>query len=120
MEPRSVEDVNGGRTIWYNPRMPKNVLKSDKYKKARGGPSRLLMLACQACGAGVCAYQKDGTGSLKRLYLDRIGELATTAGKDLRCPACDALLGTKMVYEKEQRLAYRLVPGAIKKTSGRS
>lgn len=37
-------------------------LKNDKYKKVRGGYSRLLSISCQECGFDVCLYQKDGPG----------------------------------------------------------
>ena len=46
--------------------------KKDKYKSARGGHSRLLNVCCRKCESVVAVYQKDGPGSLRRLYLDRI------------------------------------------------
>lgn len=102
----------------------KSPLKSDKYKKVRGGHSRLLEIVCAKCGAHLCYYQKDGPGILKRLYLDRIygdgtyAKLANTAFKDLpqlTCPACKRLLGIPMVYEKEKRFALRLFVGSVAK-----
>jgi hypothetical protein len=47
-------------------------LKNDVFKKVRGGHSRLLEIICQQCGESICLYQKDGSGSLKRMYIDRI------------------------------------------------
>ncbi len=47
-------------------------LKSDKYRKARGGYSRFLNVFCHHCGHKVLMYQKDGPCELKRLYMDRI------------------------------------------------
>jgi hypothetical protein len=50
----------------------KNKFINDKYKKVRGGYSRLLDITCEKCGNHVCYYQKDGPGILKRMYFDRI------------------------------------------------
>ncbi len=95
--------------------MPKLILKSDKYKKRRGGPSRPLEIFCSACGAPVCLYQKDGPGHLLRMYADRIMDpVVPVSGKNLNCPV-GHLLGIAMVYEKENRPAFRLVPGAVAK-----
>jgi len=52
--------------------MTKSVFKSDKYKRTRGGYSRLLDISCAKCGTHLFYYQKDGPGMLKRMYLDRI------------------------------------------------
>lgn len=96
--------------------MKKTLLKSDKYKKARGGSSRLLEIVCVKCKVRVCLYQKDGPGMLKRLYLDRMMEpSAPLTIKELRCSSCQAALGMYMIYEQEQRPAYRLVLGAVGK-----
>jgi hypothetical protein len=93
-----------------------SVLKTDKFKRARGGHSRLLTILCAKCGANVCKYQKDGVGMLKRMYLDRMidypGSITT---KLLACPSCKAAIGAAMVYKKEDRPAFRLFPGAVMK-----
>jgi hypothetical protein len=80
----------------------KNLLKNDKYKKARGGYSRLLSIACEGCNRHLCDYQKDGPGILKRMYLDRISNSKKYSN-------------LQNIYEKENRLAYRLFVGAITK-----
>lgn len=97
--------------------MRKANLKNDKYKKARGGYSRLLSIACQKCGALICRYQKDGPGNLRRMYIDRISEATVSlVRKDLTCPN-GHLLGVKIIYEKEKRPAFRLFVGlVVKKT----
>ena len=59
-------------------------------------------------------YQKDGTGILKRLYLDRMIDYSTTSTK-LVCPKCKQVLGVRIIYKKEDRLAYRLFVGAVSK-----
>jgi len=99
--------------------MPKQAsFKSDRFRKNRGGSSRWLLLHCEKCKSPVAAYQKDGPGILKRLYLDRISspiELTDNKNKNLACKKCKTLLGVQYVYEKEGRLAYRLFAGAVGK-----
>ena len=96
--------------------MKSRILKSDKFKKARGGPSRLLEICCAKCGARVCLYQKDGIGLLKRMYFDRmIDPTSPISEKTLVCTKCGAHLGNAMIYEKENRPAFRLELGAVMK-----
>lgn len=105
-------------------------LKNDKYVNARGGNSHFLDVYCSRCGQHLALYQKDGRGSLLRMYLDRIFEPQELSAlqfkgerKDiasLKCSQCDTLIGTPMVYERERRLALRLVRGSFvqKKSDG--
>ncbi len=91
------------------------ALKNDRYRKARGGYSRLLVVSCQKCGAAVCRYQKDGPGILKRMYVDRISDPSVSlAAKELRCPE-GHVLGVATIYEKEDRPAFRLFVDAVTK-----
>jgi hypothetical protein len=99
-------------------------LKNDRYKKARGGYSRLLEIRCAHCGVILCHYQKDGPGSLKRMYLDRIsnsvayGDLQNLPLKklpQLTCGKCGRHLGVPIIWEKETRPAFRLFEGAVAK-----
>lgn len=93
----------------------KAKFKNDKYKKARGGRSRLLKISCQECGSPVCSYQKDGPGNLRRMYIDRIIEpKVSIARKDLSC-AKGHLLGVKTIYHKENRPAFRLFVDSVLK-----
>lgn len=95
--------------------MAKSKLKNDKYKKVRGGYSRLLQISCQKCGSLICLYQKDGAGNLRRMYIDRIDEASVTLNrKDLSCSK-GHLLGVKIIYEKENRPAFRLFVDAVTK-----
>lgn len=96
--------------------MKKTIFKNDKYKKVRGGYSRLLNIACQKCNEYICNYQKDGPGNLRRMYVDRIiDSKVSTSRKDLSC-SNKHLIGVKIIYNKEKRLAYRLfVDSVIKK-----
>ncbi len=89
-------------------------LKKDKYTSAGGGYSRILNISCEHCNTHICFYQKNGPGVLKRTYLDRI-EGCSTADENLMCPECIRLLGVSMIYDKEQRPAYRLFVGSVTK-----
>lgn len=93
----------------------KKAIKNDRFKKNRGGYSRILQIACQKCGAAICRYQKDGPGNLRRMYIDRISNPRVTLGrKDLTCSK-GHLVGVKMVYEKEKRPAFRLFVDSVTK-----
>ncbi|MFZ2226810.1 MAG: hypothetical protein WA064_01730 [Candidatus Moraniibacteriota bacterium] len=89
---------------------------NDKYKKSRGGYSRILHISCQKCGAPICHYQKDGPGNLRRMYVDRILEpKISLTKKDFSC-SNGHLIGVRIVYRKENRPAFRLfVDSVIKK-----
>jgi hypothetical protein len=96
--------------------------KNDTYKKARGGYARLLAVSCATCGTHLFYYQKDGPGIVKRLYLDRIYQSNVYEGlqhrvlqhlPQLLCPQCGEHLGMPMIFQKEQRLAFRLFAGAV-------
>ena len=88
-------------------------LKNDRFKKKRGGYSRLLAVACQKCGSAICSYQKDGPGALRRMYLDRISDAKVALGrKDLTC-AKGHLVGVKIIYKKENRTAFRLFVDSV-------
>ena len=100
--------------------------KSDKYTKARGGTSKFLILSCSNCDNDIILYQKDGVGTLVRLYLDKIvapenlcNELKLIKTKKdmhgLRCPVCNELLAVPMIYEKENRLAFKLLKNKLHK-----
>lgn len=96
--------------------MKKIIFKNDKYKKVRGGYSRFLSISCQKCGENICNYQKDGPGNLRRMYIDRIVEPSVSISrKDLSC-INKHLLGVKIIYDKENRPAFRLfVDSVVKK-----
>ncbi len=96
--------------------MTKIKFVNDRYKKDRGGYSRLLKISCYKCGEPICLYQKDGPGNLRRMYVDRITEpKVSISNKDLTCSK-NHLLGVRIIYEKEDRLAFRLfVDSVIKK-----
>jgi len=89
-------------------------LKHDKYSVARGGHSKLLDICCGHCKKHLFYYQKDGSGALKRMYLDRIFESGEISlDKYLVCPNCNRILAVHIIFEKENRPALRLFVGAI-------
>lgn len=102
-----------------------NRFKKDEYRAARGGRSEMLDLRCDRCGKHVALYQKDGPGPLKRMYLDRIfkpaalADLATVTSvkklRNLTCSGCGEELGIPMIYDKEERLAFKLFESVISK-----
>jgi transcription elongation factor Elf1 len=48
------------------------------------------------------------------MYLDRIIDNSPSAG-ELKCEKCGEILGTKVIYQKENRPAYRLYVDAVTK-----
>lgn len=74
----------------------------------------MLAISCEHCGHEICRYQKDGPGSLKRMYIDRM-EPNSHEETLLACVECARVIGTKIIYEKENRPAYRLFVGAVTK-----
>jgi len=64
----------------------------DAYQARRGGSSRVLDVCCEGCAKHVTFYQKDGPGSLRRMYVDRFIDM-TPAGDELCCPHCQRVLG---------------------------
>ena len=94
----------------------KSIFKNDQYKKSRGGYSRLLEIRCERDNHFFFRYQKDGPGSLKRMYIDRIINPKNLDLKNgLICPEDGELLAIPIIYKKENRPALRIFVGAIKK-----
>lgn len=89
-------------------------MKKDKYSKARGSWSRILDITCSGCKARICFYQKDGSGPLKRMYLDRIINGPRQNNK-LICGQCQRELGIYFIYLKEKRPSYRLFQNSVTK-----
>jgi len=89
-------------------------IKNDRYQKTRGGYSQILDIICEHCGHHICFYQKDGPGSLRRMYADRMIDLQLD-GKILACNNCQRELGVRIIWQKEDRPAYRLFVESVKK-----
>lgn len=90
-------------------------IKKDRYRKSRGGTSKVYELACSNCKSHLLSYQKDGKGVLLRLYVDRIMEPKIDSNSNLICSNCNNLIGIPMVYKAEDRKAFRLVRGSFSK-----
>ena len=82
----------------------------------------MLNVCCRKCESVVAVYQKDGPGSLRRLYLDRIfapAELTDLQALSinntlvLKCKKCGEVLGTPYIYTKEKRKAFRLYQDSV-------
>lgn len=97
----------------------------NSYTKSRGTPV-MLKIKCVNCHSYIMSYQKDGPGPLKRCYFDRIHhppELASLQNQNfnkstrvyLQCLECKEVIGTPMIYEKENRLAFSMRPGFFAK-----
>ncbi|MFA7201505.1 MAG: hypothetical protein WC099_00645 [Candidatus Paceibacterota bacterium] len=104
--------------------MKKLEFKKDNYRRVRGGSSKFLNISCSQCGTFVALYQKDGIGSLKRMYLDRISapeELTQLRNyplekiSPLTCTKCKEIMGIPFLYEKEKRPSFRMIHGSFSK-----
>ncbi len=86
--------------------------KKDIFQKRRG-KSKLLLLICKNCKEKLALYQKDGPGWLKRCYFDRLFFLPELKNPDENyekfiCFKCDSILGKKIIFLKENRLAFKI------------
>jgi len=99
--------------------MARPIFKNDKYKRAREGRTRLLETFCATCSASICLYQKDGSGGLRRMYLDRmLHSHVSLLGKALVC-SNGHILGMRVIYKKENRPAFRLIANAVGKKNAK-
>lgn len=113
-----------GQILYNNMVIMKLNVKKDEYKSARGWYSRFLDIYCKKCENKLLIYQKDWSGVLKRIYLDRIfspEELKDLQSKglnkidNLQCKNCWEILWIPYIYEKENRKAFRLFVDAVVK-----
>lgn len=115
MDGKSFKEYQRKKYEFYNRILTdrKHKIKKDNYRKVRGGTSQLFNIFCAKCGKQLLTYQKDGKGTLLRLYFDRIVEPVIDAKRNLTCTNCKTLIGLPMVYKQEKRLAFRLVRGSF-------
>ena len=101
----------------FNSMSKKFLLKNDAYRKNRGGYSRFLNILCEGCGTHLLFYQKDGSGELKRMYLDRIisPKILSSKKRGFTCHSCKRVIGIFYIYAKEKRPAIRLYQGSVLK-----
>ena len=91
-------------------------LKTDSYRISRGGYSRLVRLFCNSCSGYLALYQKDGPGSLRRLYIDRLHASKIDAATTLAsCSHCAEQIGVFGIYKKESRPIIRLFVDSVQK-----
>jgi ribosomal protein S27E len=97
---------------------------NDRYTKARGGESHIYQIDCSHCGLFILLYQKDGIGTLYRMYIDRIIEPQELIFKDISdinkisplvCSKCGSVLAVPIIYAPEKRFAFRILRGSIRK-----
>ncbi len=111
--------------------LPIYYFRKDRYRKTRGGKTKLIDIYCGSCNALLLIYQKDfPRGALKRCYVDRIFYPAkyssirsdksiqdTDDMPKLKCRECKAVIGTPMRYTNhgENRLAYSMIKSKFTK-----
>lgn len=96
--------------------MKRIKLKRDRYRKSRGGYARFLKIRCAKCRFPVAIYQKDGSGILKRMYIDRIfDQKGCFTGEIFVCGKCREVLGVRTIYKKEKRPAVCLFEASVMK-----
>lgn len=99
-------------------------VKKDKFLRKRDNVFQIIRICCAKCGKVTLIYQKDGRGSLRRLYLDRIlapesfsclqdNAESVKQLKSLVCK-CGNVIGIPMLH-REGRLAFRLINGTFTK-----
>ncbi len=65
---------------------------------------------CAKCSEPLMIYQKDGGGVLVRCYFDRIHYPDIDRDQQkLACQKCNQLIGTRMIYKKENRTAFSMI-----------
>lgn len=110
VEPRHIKD---SLLFRYYDLVSDFTFKNDKYKRSRGGFSKLLDIRCRKCRQEICLYQKDGHGALYRLYIDRIfNSTIPLNNKSISCHN-GHILAMKILYQKENRIAFRLFTDSI-------
>ncbi len=98
--------------MWGN--KMKKIFTSDKYTKGRGNFVKKIEIRCNNCSEYIFSYQKEGNGELEKLFFDLIlDNLSVKNGTKLVCRKCEKLLGTRFIFGKEKRDAFKLYPGAI-------
>lgn len=99
-------------------------IKKDKDYRSRDGFCVVISIGCSNCEKQVLVYQKDGHGSLKRLYLNRIlaperlaklqDTMSSVKDMDMLKCGCGNELGMPM-YHRGGRLAFRLFSSSFTK-----
>lgn len=86
-------------------------------------PSRFLAIHCAQCDTFIAKYRKEGSGSLIRMYLERISAPDESPAEfknslkersiRLSCYKCNQILGK--LNPKSSPSSYNLIKGAFRK-----
>ena len=91
----------------------KKLFTYDRYPHGRP-VSKKVEIKCINCTAIQFSYQKEGNGTLEKLFLDLIlDNNQIKNNQKLVCAQCDKILGTKFSHGPANRLAFKLYPGSI-------
>lgn len=94
--------------------MDKIKFTNDKYTKGRGKFSKRVTIKCVNCAEIVFSYQKEGNGAIEKLYFDNIlDNFAVKKDAKLICPKCEKVLGSRFIFGKDKKMAFKVYPGAI-------
>lgn len=85
--------------------------KNPNSRKIKG--SYVLIISCGYCKTDIVRYQKKGKGSVLRMYIDRIEEASIDYSKDLTCPNCGEILGSKVNLKRSNSEFYKIIRGTI-------
>ena len=87
--------------------------------------NQLFKLFCGLCNIYILLYRKKGSGSLLRIYLDKIldpnkfseikGTESKTKRSSLVCPECGHLIGLSIMHGTKNHPAFRLIKGAFRR-----
>lgn len=87
---------------------------SDKYTKGRGSFSKRVEVRCINCATTQFVYQKDGNGAIEKIYFDSIlDNFVVKKEAKLTCSKCEKLLGSRFIFGKDKKMAFKVYPGAI-------
>ena len=87
---------------------------NDKYTKGRGKFSKRVAVKCVNCAEIIFNYQKEGNGAIEKLFFDNIlDNFAVKKEAKLICPKCEKVLGSRFVFGKDKKSAFKVYPGAI-------
>ncbi|MFA7301209.1 MAG: hypothetical protein WC069_02790 [Candidatus Shapirobacteria bacterium] len=94
--------------------MEKIKFTSDKYTKGRGSFSKRVFVKCVNCSEVIFNYQKEGNGAIEKLFFDKIlDNFGVKKESKLVCPKCEKILGSRFVFGKDKKQAFKVYPGAI-------
>lgn len=92
----------------------KKIFTSDKYTKGRGNFNKKVEIKCVNCAEILFNYQKEGNGAIEKLFFDSIlDNFGVKKDSKLKCLKCEKILGSRFIFGKEKKMAFKVYPGAI-------